>query len=96
MTQAIDLSVNLCLLLDVGIRVRDVRLWLVVVVVGDKVMHRVLRKEFAILLCELGSERFVMRKHQGWLIEICDDVCRGEGLARTRNAEQRLMLKAVF
>ena len=53
--QALDLVVDRRVLLDVGVGLRDVRLGLVVVVVGDEVLHGVLGEDLAELVRELGG-----------------------------------------
>jgi len=59
MTHPVDLVVDERVLLDVGVRLRDVRLRLVVVVVRDEVLDRVLREEGAELAEELRGECLV-------------------------------------
>ena len=51
-------------LLDVEVGLRDVRLGLVVVVVGDEVLDRVVREELPELVAELRGERLVVRDHE--------------------------------
>jgi len=51
----VDLVVDERVLLDVGVRLRDVGLGLVVVVVGDEVLDRVLREERLELSVQLGG-----------------------------------------
>ena len=57
--ESLDLLVEGGVLLDVGVGLRNVRLGLVVVVVGDEVLHRVLREELPQLVGELGGQRLV-------------------------------------
>ena len=62
--EALDLFVERGVLLDVGVGLGDVRLGLVVVVVGDEVLHGVLREEVPELVGELGREGLVGLHHQ--------------------------------
>ena len=62
--QAVDLLVDVGVLLDVGVVLRDVGLGLVVVVVGDEVLDGVVREELAELGVELGGQRLVVGQHQ--------------------------------
>ena len=62
--QPLDLVVDRRVLLDVGVRLRDVRLGLVVVVVGDEVLDRVVGQQLAELVGQLGGQRLVRRHHQ--------------------------------
>ncbi len=88
---AVDLLVDRRFLLDVGVRLRDVGLGLVVVVVGNEVLHRVVGKQPAELLVELGGERLVVGQHQRGPLGALDQVGDGEGLARAGHAEQHLV-----
>ncbi len=64
MPQPVDVVVDRRVLLDVEIGLRDVRLGLVVVVVGDEVLDRVVREELPELVAELRGERLVVRDHE--------------------------------
>ena len=95
MPQPVDLLVDVRLFLDVGVGPWDVRLRLVVVVVGDEVLDRVLREELLELRRELRRQRLVVHDHQGRALLTLDDLGHGEGLAAAGNAEQRLVLHPV-
>ena len=82
-------------LLDVGVGRRDVRLGLVVVVVGDEVLDRVAREELPHLPVELGGEGLVGREHQGRPLDGADDVRDGEGLSRPGHPEEGLVGETV-
>jgi hypothetical protein len=60
--EPLDLLVDGGVLLDVGVGLRDVRLGLVVVVVGDEVLDRVVGQHLAQFVGELGGEGLV-RQH---------------------------------
>src|SRR6185437_11307029 len=92
--QAVDLGVDLRLLLYISVRVSDVRLGLVVVVIGDEVVYGVLGEKFAILLRELRSECFIMRQNKRRLIKLCYHVCDRKRLARAGDPKERLVLEA--
>ena len=77
-------------LLDVEIGLRDVRLGLVVVVVGDEVLDRVRREELAELVAELRGERLVVGDHERGALDLLDDPGHRRGLARAGRAEHRL------
>ena len=86
----VDLVVYVRVLRDVGVAARDVRLRLVVVVVGDEVLHGVVREEVAELRDQLGGERAIGSEHERRLLPLGDHVRHGEGLPRAGDAEQRL------
>ena len=94
--QPVDLVVDRGVLLDVEVLVRDVRLGLVVVVVGDEVLDRVVGEELAELAAELGRERLVVREHQRRLLDLLDHEAHRGRLARAGHPEQRLELVALL
>ena len=77
-------------LLDVEVGLRDVRLGLVVVVVGDEVLDRVVREELAELVAELRGQRLVVRDHERGPLDLLDDPGHRRRLAGAGRAEQRL------
>ena len=81
MSQTVYLFVDVRLFLYVDIRMRYIRLRLVVVVVGDEVLHRVVREVFLKLCCQLRGERLVVRYHKGRTLHLLDDVSHRVGLA---------------
>ena len=86
----VDLFVDVGVLGDVGVRARDVRLGLVVVVVGDEVLDRVAREEVAELRGQLRGQRAVGREHQRRPLVLGDDVRHREGLAGAGGPEHGL------
>ncbi|CAB4824990.1 unannotated protein [freshwater metagenome] len=89
-SQPVDLVVDRRVLLDIRVARRDVRLGLVVVVVGDEVLHPVVREELAHLLCELRGERLVGRQHKRWPLDLLDGPRDRCALAGPSDPEQRL------
>ena len=84
----LDVLVDGGVLLDVGIAGRDVGLGLVVVVVGDEVLHRVVGEELPHLPVELGRQGLVGGQNEGRALHLLDHVGNGEGLAGAGDAEQ--------
>ncbi len=70
--QPLDLFVDVGVLLDVQIVPGNVCLRLVIVIVGDKVLDRVLGKELAELGVKLGSKRLVVGQDQRGLLNLLD------------------------
>ena len=66
--EPVDLLVPAAVLLDVGVRPRQVRLRLVVVEVADEVLDRVVREELAELAVQLGRQRLVVGEDQRGLV----------------------------
>ena len=96
MAKAIYFLVDRCVLFDIRVRDRKIRLGLVEVVVRDKVMHGSVRKELSIFLRELRGQRLVMRDDERWLVELLDHVCPGECLSRAGNAKKGLLAHTLF
>ena len=94
--QPVDLLVGGGILLDIGVRVGDVRLRLVVVVVADEILHGVVWEELTELLAQLGRQRLVVGQHQRGAVHPLDDLGHGVGLARAGNALEHLLPQAVF
>ena len=93
---AIDLVVDRRFLLDVRVGRRHVRLGLVVVVVADEVLDRVVGKEPAEFLEELGGQRLVVDHHQRRPVDARDGLRHRERFSRSGDAEQDLMTVAAL
>ncbi|MNN52347.1 hypothetical protein D3C81_1670400 [compost metagenome] len=78
-------------LLDEGVRRRYIGFRLVVVVVGNEVLHRVVGEERLEFAIQLRGQGLVRRQHQGRALHLLDDVGDAEGLARAGHPEQRLV-----
>ena len=74
----------------------DIGLGLVVVVVGHKILYRVVREKFLKLGAELGRQGLVVGQHQGGPLHRLDDLGHGEGLARTGDAKKGLLIQTVL
>ena len=94
--QLVDFVVDGAVLFDIGIGLRNVRLGLIVVVIGDKVFYRVVGKEFLELAAELRRERFVMCEHKRRTLQTLNYVRHSERLARACYAEQSLLFIAFL
>ena len=93
--QPLDLVVDRGVLLDEGIRLGNVGLGLVVIVVGDKVLDGVVRKQLAELGRELGCKRLVRLKYQSGTLQLLNQPGRGRALTRARRAHENDVLFAV-
>ena len=94
MTELLDLVVDRRILFNIGVRVGDIGLRLVVVVVGDKILHSVVREKFPELAAKLRGQRLVVRQNKRRAVDVCDDVCHRERFARACDAQQGLFLPA--
>jgi hypothetical protein len=86
-----DLFVDRRIFFDVGIGPRNIGFWLVVIEVAHEVFDRVLWEKLFELAVELRRESFVMRDHQGRLVQLSHNVGGRERFAGTGHAQQRLM-----
>ncbi len=94
--QPVKLVVDGGLLFNVGVRRRQVRFGLVIVVIADEIFHRVLREEIAEFVEELRRERLVVREHQRRPVHVGDDLGHRERLARAGYAQKHLVLITTF
>ena len=68
---------------------------LIVVVVGHKVFHGIVREKFLELRAQLGSQRLVMGQHQSGTLDGLNHLGHGIGLAAARNAQKHLFLNTI-
>ncbi len=77
----VDLFVDVGVLGNVRVGLRDIGLGLIVVIVADKVFHGIVGEELFHLTVELGGQGLVGGDDQGGLLDPCNGVGHGEGLA---------------
>ncbi len=70
--QLFDLIVDVRIFFDIGIGRRYIGLRLIIVVVADKILHRVLREELLKLAVKLRRQRLIMGNHQRRLLHLLD------------------------
>ena len=88
--------VDLGVLLDKGIRARNIGLRLVIIVIADEVLDRVIRKELFEFAVQLGGQGFVVGHHDGWALHGLNDFGNGVGLARPGYPQQGLVGQPVM
>ena len=86
--QALDLIVDGRVLLDEGVRLRNVGLGLVVVVIGHEVLNRVIRQQLTELGGHLRSQSLVGLHDEGRALHLLDQPGGGGGLAGAGGPEQ--------
>src|SRR5206468_2806936 len=64
------------------------------IVIAHEILDRAVREELPELLIELPGQRLVVDQHQGRLLGALDQIGHREGLARTGDPEQYLVLLA--
>src|SRR5215471_655536 len=95
MAHLIDVLVDGCIFFNVGIRSWDVGFWLIVIVVADKILHRIMRKELRKFAVELRCQRLIGGKDQGRLLHSRDHRGHGVRLPRPGHSEEGLVLDAT-
>ena len=95
-THLLDLLVDAGILLDIHVARRHIGLGLVIVVIGNEILHRVLGKELAHLGIQLRRQRLVRRHHDGRPPGARDHVGHGEGLAGAGHAQQGLICETIL
>ena len=94
--QTFHIVVDVRILLDVGVGLGDVRLGLVVVVVGDEVADRVVRHQLAEFGAQLRGQRLVRLDDQRGTLQALDQPGRGGRLAGAGGAHEHHVVLAVL
>src|SRR5215471_214898 len=95
MAHLIDVLVDGCIFFNVGIRSWDIGFWLIVIVVADKILHRIVRKELRKFAVELRCQRLVRGEDQGRLLHPRNHRGHGVRLPRPGYPEESLVLDAA-
>src|SRR4030042_3575779 len=96
MPHSVYIVINKCVFLYVCVSCRDISLRLLIVVVADKKLNSIIRKEFFKFSVELGCKSLVMSNHNGWLFNICDHIRNCQCLSGPCNAQKNLVFNPVF
>ena len=86
----LNVVVHLRVFLDVGIGRRHIRLGLVVVVVGNEILHCVVREELLELAVELRGQGLVVCHNNGRPLQRLHHIGHSEGFSRAGNTQQNL------
>src|SRR6185437_8566270 len=68
-----------------------IRFRLIIIVIGNKITDRIIRKELPELAIQLVYQRFVMSEYKSWPLNILNDISHGKCFATSGNAQQRLI-----
>ncbi len=91
--QALDVLVDLGLLLDVEIMFGHIGFWLIVIVIADEVFNGVAWEQFLKLRKKLCRQGFVVRHHQRRFLHLLDHLRNRESLAGAGGAQQGLIVQ---
>ena len=94
--QAVQLVVDGGVFFDERIRGGDVGFGLIVVVIADEILHRVVREKPLELVVKLRGQGFVVGDDERGFPHLRDDVRHRERLAGTGDAQEDLVVLALF
>ena len=90
MAEFIDFIVYCTIFFNIGIRIGNVGFRLIIIVVGDKIFHRIFRKKFFEFRTKLCCQYFVMRQNQCRPIYFLDNICHSKCFSRARHPQKNL------
>ncbi len=70
MSKSLDFFIDRCFFFDKGVGRRHVCLWLIVVIVGHKIVHCIVREKLSVFLSELCGESFVVSDDESRLADL--------------------------
>ena len=91
MPKFIDLVVDHRVLFNVHILAGNIGFRLIIIVVRNKIFHRVVREKLAEFGTKLRGQRFIVRQHQRRAIGMRNDIGHSKGFAAAGYTEQRLL-----
>ncbi len=89
-SQPIDFIVDGHVLLNVGVRRRDVCFGLIVIVIGNEKLDRVVGEKALELSIQLCGQRFVVRNDERGFVDLRDHIGNGESLSAAGHTEKSL------
>ena len=89
-TQPVNLIIDRRILFDERVARRDIRLRLVIVVIGDEVLHPIIREELSHLLSQLCGKTLIGRQNQRRPLHLFDRPRNRCRFTRTSDAKQGL------
>ena len=94
--QFINLLIDCRILGNISVRLWHICLRLIIIVIGDKVFHCILREELLKLTVKLSRQCLIVRNDESRLIQLCDDIRHREGLTGAGHTKQSLELVAFL
>ena len=94
--QAVDLIVDGGVFFNIGIGGSDVGFRLIVIVIGNEVLHPAVGEEGTELAAQLRRQGLVVGNDQGGTLDLFNDRRHGEGLAGAGHTQQHLTLQPLF
>ena len=69
----------------------DISLRLVVIVIGNKILHRIVGEKFPELRAKLGRQGLIVGQNQSGPVHLLNNRCHREGLTGTGHTQQGLL-----
>jgi len=89
--QLIYLFIDGRVFFNIGVSMRNIGLGLIVIVVADKILHRVFREKLLKFRAELGSQSLVGSQHQSRFLQLLNNLGHGICFSTAGNPQQCLM-----
>ncbi len=96
MPEPFNLVINGAVFFYKRIRMGDIRLRLIIIVIGNEKLNRIFRKELFKLTAQLRRQRFIVRQNERRALELLDDLRHRIGFSRAGDTQKRLLLKTHF
>ena len=96
MPQTIQFCIGVGIFFDISIRRGNIRLRLVIVIIGHKKLYGVVGEKLPELRTKLCCQRLVMSQHQRGALQLLDHVGHHKGLARAGNTQHGLLFQTQF
>ena len=81
MSKLIYLIIHRAVLFDINVLAWHIGFRLIIVIVGHKIFHGIVRKKLLELRAKLSGKYLIMGKHQRWTVYPSNNVCHSKGLA---------------
>ena len=78
MSHFFDFFINLRIFFNIGVRTGYIGFRLIIIVIGYKVFHGIIREKFFELTIQLCCQRFIVGNYQCRTIGLSNDVCHSE------------------
>ncbi len=89
-SKLIDFLIDREIFFNIRVRNREIRFRLIIVIIRNKILYGIVRKELLKLTIKLRRQGLVVRQHQYRSLNFLDDVGYGKGFTGTRDAKQDL------
>ena len=94
--ELVDLVIDGRVLGNVGVRGWHICFRLVIIVIGDEILHRILREKLLKFPIKLRRQRLIVRQDQSRLIQLSNNIRHGKRLTRPRHPQQSLELISLL